>query len=891
MKRSLHFFVTVVFVFFFSFIFTMAYGQTYNLCTKGDMENNTWTAVPGNTNMTATYDVGSGIGGTKSYKTVASSMGGDPYYIFRCDESIPLTNNTKVEVSFWAKGSVAGMRVQSFVQKSTTPFPIQLFGDAYVTTTWQKYQFTVTLAQITASDYNVKFRGYNVGTLYIDNVQIGPVDYENVAQSGIYEVTVSQNSMLWPINVFKNACPAYSAGYQNMDPNDQHPLDLFAGRSINWTKLSTSYPLVVHVKVNDIAKVPVSGQTVRILPTRYGISSTTAGNVVTFTITQPGQYSVEIGANGYKNGLMIFADPVETDIPSQVDPNYLVLYNATAANISSIPSNYTGVYFRRGVHDVGIFTIPSYIKNIYFEDGAWVYGALYMSGNSNVRIYGRGVLSSNNFNYRQTHCVNAENGSNNIILEGLVVADPKYYGIRLVGTHNTVNYSKVIGGWVYNCDGIAAYDGSTVSKSFIWANDDAIKAYRDSLTWSDIVVWQLNNGGTIQTSWGGAPGGSTSKGVKISRVDVLRAEWDVDRFNVGLLGCIGNHYKDDLTKSDLLQDWLIEDVITENDVPLVFNITPEPASTHVHIHGMTLKNWDVHQNNALGFVNEIIGEDSNDYLSGFVFDNVKFNNGLMTNENRIPSGEMDNGGWIASANGTDQVVTLGSTYGTGSGWGLRSVTTNMNSKPSYTIVATQPFHIDNNEVITISYWAKATAAGKLLLPFVQDATSLQYKDFTQVSLTTNYVRYSSTFTVDKITSDNYQIKFKAFATAWIYLDKVQVGRKDWLTLTGISKLYLNTPTFLPLLGFRKAASSPTSQTANPISSIKPVIQREISIYPNPVSDILLISGVDRESRYTIYDQIGNLISTGNGQQVHVSNLNKGSYIILINNKKLRFIKE
>jgi len=872
------FFRTLFLVAFTLFSYVSVYAQTYNYITKGDMENGTWTGVPGNTNLSCTFDAGSGINGTTSLKAITSSMGGDSYYIIRCDEGFSMTNGDKITVSFWAKASAANMRLQPWVQENGDSW--MDFGDAYLTTSWVKYQFTVDLTTHTSGGYNIKFRGYNTGTIYIDNVQIGPVDYENVTQSGIYEVSVSQNNMSWPVNVFKNACPAFSLGYQNMQANDEHPLDLFSGRSINWTKFSFTGSMVVHVKVTDTNKVPVSGQTVRILPSRYGIVSSTSGNVVTFTITEPGQYSVEIGANGYKNGLIIFADPAETDIPSKTNPSYLVLFRATSGDVSSIPTTYSGVYFRRGVHNIGVFNVPSHIKNIYFEDGSWVYGALNMSCNPNVKIYGRGVLSSDKFNYREAYCVNAENGSNNITMEGLVVADPKYFGIRLVGKNNTVSYSKVIGGWVYNCDGIAAYAGSTVSKCFIWANDDAIKAYRDSLTWSDIVCWQLNNGGIIQSSWGGAPGGSTSRGVRISRVDVLRAEWDVDRFNVGLLGCIGNHYKDDMTKSDLLQNWLIEDVVTENDIPLVFNITPEQNSTHVHINGMTLKNWDVHQDNSLGFVNEIIGEDQNDFFSGFVFDNVRFNNGLLTNENRITKGEMDNSGWVSVANGTDHTTTFGSTYGTGNGWGLLSKTTNMNGKPYYTNVCNDEFHIDNNEMVTISYWARATAAGKFLTPFVQDVTTGDMKEFTQVSLTTNYTRYASTYMVDKATSDHYKIKFRGFSTAWIYLDKVQVGRKDWITLMDLTKQYLDEPAFLPEL-----RSAKVKEPANAIGN-------DNGVFPNPVLDVLFISGSNPNTRYKVLTISGRQQFAGQGTEINVSKLNAGMYILVTDdNRRVKFIKK
>jgi hypothetical protein len=856
-----------------------AQSQTYNLISTGDMESGGWTTAAGNTNLAITFEAGTGLDNTTSLKAVTTSMGGDSYYILRCDDFHHLTSGDKITVSFWAKGSVSNMRLQPWIQEADGNQWMN-FGDAYLTTAWKQYRFTATISIQTSDNYKLKFRGYNTGTLYIDNVQIGPVDYEDVAQSGIYDVTLSQDGKTWPLNVFRNSCPTYQLGYQGMESKDQHPLDLFSGRTINWTKFSFTGSMTIHVIVNDTQKVPVSGQTVRILPSRYGITATTSGNVVTFTITEPGQYSVEIGTEYYKNGLIIFADPTETDIASKTDPDYLVLYDATAADVASIPTSYSGIYFRRGVHNIGAFTIPSHIKNLYFEDGSWVYGALEMDGNSDVKIYGRGVLSSAKLNYRQAHCVNAENGSNNITIDGLVVADPKYFGVRLVGTDNNVSYTKVIGGWVYNCDGISVFDRSTVSKCFIWANDDAIKAYRDSITFSDIVVWQLNNGGIIQMSWGGAVGGSTAKGVKIQRLDVLRAEWDVFRFNVGLLNCVGNHYHD-AGRYALQENWTIEDVKTQRPIPLIFNIAPD-GYTHNHIHGLTLKNWDVKMTTGTSFTNTIKGEDAGDFLSGFVFDNVVYNDDLMTNINYITTGDMDNGSWVAVPKTTDQVVTLGSTFGT-NGYGLRSVVTTMGGGSDYVIKNTENFHMDNNELITISFWAKATASGKRLVPFVQETGTSQWMNMGDFTLTTAWKWYTCTTTMNKITSDNYQLKFRGYQTAWIFLDKVQVGPPDWRTLLNIDIQYLNTPTFLPNTGPNKHGGPllVSGNLSNP--GAQPV-------YPNPATDVLYISGADQNTVYRIYDYMGRLRSLGKGPQVNISAFEPGTYFLVQEQKRTRFVK-
>jgi len=208
-----------------------------------------------------------------------------------------------------------------------------------------------------------------------------------------------------------------------------------------------------------------------------------------------------------------------------------------------------------------------------------------------------------------------------------VIADFKHFAVRLIGQDNTVKWTKVIGGWVYNCDGIAVFEGSNVSNCFIWANDDAIKVYRDNTNWSDCVVWQLNNGGVIQMGWT-AP---NSNNVTISRIDVLRAEWNKPGFNRALLNYVGNRYNEP-GKAGYHSNWLIEDVVTETPIPVVFNITPDDFSSNP-IHGLTLKNWNVKMTMNTEYQNMIIGNDPDEYFDGFVFDNVIFNETKLDESN------------------------------------------------------------------------------------------------------------------------------------------------------------------------------------------------------------------------------------------------------------------
>ena len=129
---------------------------------------------------------------------------------------------------------------------------------------------------------------------------------------------------------------------------------------------------------------------------------------------------------------------------------------------------------------IGVYKVPSNIKRIYLEGGAWVFGSFIMDGKacSNVKIYGRGVLSGARLHLRESHMVEAKNGADGIIVDGIVIADYSFFAVRLLGADNEVSWTKIVGGWIYNCDGIAAYANSTIRNCFIWANDDNIKIYR-----------------------------------------------------------------------------------------------------------------------------------------------------------------------------------------------------------------------------------------------------------------------------------------------------------------------------------------------------------------------------------------------------------------------------
>ncbi len=502
--------------------------------------------------------------------------------------------------------------------------------------------------------------------------------------------------------------------------------------------------------------------------------------------------------------------------------------------------------------------------------------------NSDVKIYGRGVLSSAKMNYREHHAVEAINGSNRITIEGLVVADPKYFAIRLIGTDNIVNYTKVIGGWVYNCDGIPAFKGSRVNKCFIWANDDAIKIYRDNIVWEDIVVWQLNNGGVIQTSWGGAIGGSHNIGDTIRRLDVLRAEWNEGRnddFNCGLLNMVGNRYED-VGRTDLLDDWLIEDVVTETNIPQIFNLAPHDFTVN-KIEGLTLRNWRVKMKTNTKYINHIEGHSGHNF-KGLVFDNVYFNGTLLTNKNCLTTGFMNSGGWSAVPKTTNLKVTLQNDVGTGSSKGLKSVVTNMGGGNHYIIRASERIAIDQGDKITISFWAKAASGTPRLVSWLQETDSNEWMNVGDHILNTSWKKYTATVTMDKVSSTNYEVKFRGYENATIYIDNVRLGPENWQSVLDAKIVNTNTPTFLPDVNCSGGVITTTENTQINL----------FTVYPNPAHSSLEIIGIDDKVKYSVLNTTGKTVLQDSGTILDISNLPTGMYFLITDeNQSVKFVKE
>lgn len=127
-------------------------------------------------------------------------------------------------------------------------------------------------------------------------------------------------------------------------------------------------------EMTDVVDVEIESKInvkwVDIRPLSAGIKPIIENGKIRFTITEPGNYSIEINGK-LNNPLFIFANPKEIK-PSKDDANVL--------------------YFEAGkVHYPGVIQ-PKSGQHVFIEGGAYVVGAISAKGVENVKVSGYGII-------------------------------------------------------------------------------------------------------------------------------------------------------------------------------------------------------------------------------------------------------------------------------------------------------------------------------------------------------------------------------------------------------------------------------------------------------------------------------------------------------------------
>ncbi len=344
------------------------------------------------------------------------------------------------------------------------------FKSFTLTNSWQKISYDIVVDDINADGYDRAFLvfGNEKGTgdveFFIDDVSLSygnkliiyPEYPDEVRRDYDFAVKVTQGEKSYDI-------PVYNAARQNSS---------FSSNGDNYRRFSEfSFEGAVTVEVE--CRFGCGAYTV--LPSSKGVTATKSGGVVKFTLTEPGNYYVRMNDDD-NVALAIFADPVETEIPSENDPNV--------------------IYFKAGLNNSPDYKLDSAGrlrvdegKTVYLEPGALVMARPYVMG-SNAKIMGRGSfmdpkMDRNNdwsFMCGINNNINAAYDNNtftNVTLQDVKILDAHGFNITIRevnGLH--INNVKVLSNQI-STDGISIWAPSgqdvenvLIENCFIYNSDD-----------------------------------------------------------------------------------------------------------------------------------------------------------------------------------------------------------------------------------------------------------------------------------------------------------------------------------------------------------------------------------------------------------------------------------
>lgn len=250
----------------------------------------------------------------------------------------------------------------------------------------------------------------------------------------------------------------------------------------------------------------------QVLPASKDIKLFKESNTVEFNLSEAGHYSVEFQKGiVIDHPLLIFANPLEKDIPLATDPNV--------------------IRFDDGYHEIGQKYIVPAGKKIYISGGAYIKGQFYADKGHNISISGRGILSGENYPARTAdHMIVLRNASKTLI-EGITIIHAPRYMIAVSGDSSQISNVKMLGWW-FSTDGISSGENSLIEHCFFKVNDDAVKVYSSNMIVRNNVIWQMENGAPFMISWNGS---RDFGNCHIINNDIIRVEHQWDNENLAVV--------------------------------------------------------------------------------------------------------------------------------------------------------------------------------------------------------------------------------------------------------------------------------------------------------------------------------------------------------------------
>ncbi len=311
----------------------------------------------------------------------------------------------------------------------------------------------------------------------------------------------------------------------------------------SFTTFSFSGPVVV--EVTRLHNVWINS--CRVYPSSYGITPEIVGSgTVRFVLARPmKKMAVIFNGDWTTHPLLIFADPLETNVPQPGDADV--------------------IYFRPGIHFAGLIR-PRPSQTVYLAGGAYVKGAILAQNTSHVTVRGRGILSQEEMAFHEACAVDLAGNSQGCLVEGITLIQTASYAVRSYGWGSHIRNLKVVGAWRFNTDGVNAPPGGVVEDCFLKCDDDAIKLNWGTSVVRRNVIWQMENGAVYQISWNMDQDGH---GLHVYDDDVIRTEHRWDNRNTAIICAIhsGNGH---------MYDYLFENIRLENCDWCLFKIQLTP---------------------------------------------------------------------------------------------------------------------------------------------------------------------------------------------------------------------------------------------------------------------------------------------------------------------------
>ncbi|MDT4793883.1 Glycosyl hydrolases family 28 [compost metagenome] len=668
---------------------------------------------------------------------------------------------------------------------------------------------------------------------------------------------------------------------------------------------------------------------VLIRPLSKNITPLVVDNTITFTLTEPGKFSVELLGDRY-SGLHLFANNI-LNYPVQTGPNIHTYGPGVHQYDLSLNNQHKKIHIMSGavliVRPVSedYSNYKSRIKlldndEIYIEGGGILKGGVIAEDVSNVKIYGRGIIDLTNHrkqydevfsNYDYIRPITFFR-CNNVLVDGVTLNDSQDVNMFL-GDNNyvTINNVKVFSRARWG-DGIHMKGCMNVdiNDCFLRTSDDCISIYASRYTppsWDETYLnrpaLNINVQNTslyadkahpIEIGWHGNEERNGIEGLDIynlffNNIDILEHDeiWiDPDgtvRENAGdFLGAISINCSDGNKCSNFLfKDIRVEDF--SNGRLLSVNVEGGGVGAAM-TDGKRVENIRFENLSYNGYgekPSSIKGLSCDRYVNGVHFENFKVNGTLIEelSDYNISGVNMINTNDFAYNITFQEANNFSNSLDSGL-YTISNLDTNLYLQKNPSLPYANSLAIGSTSFADNQVWEViklGTGHYKIknnsTEEFLQNSIDLQ-----SVNCKGRYVQLSdessSTFQEWKIVEDGLGYKINnAYTRA--YLHRSDETNSYLLALPKIN----NEPR-------QKWKFTPYTPPIPFVSRLKAANPKNINVYPNPLVDYININNLTiKNATFKLIDFQGRTISTkkidSENSQIYVGNLANGIYVVMI----------